>query len=59
MKAVAERQGIVELKQVTMEAGLVEVRREVVELKKEFKEFVKATQQSAESDSIKIVDKIE
>ena len=59
MKAVAERQGIVELKQVTMEAGLVEVRREVVELKKEFKEFVKATQQSAESDSIKVVDKIE
>src|SRR6267154_2579412 len=59
IKAVAERQVMVESKQISMEVGLVEVKREVVELKNEFKEFIKASQHSAKRDSDKVEDELE
>ena len=49
IKAIAERQVEVESKQATMEVSLTEARREIVELKKEFKEFVKEKQQNEEN----------
>ena len=59
IKAVSERQIIVEAKQGTFEKSLTEVKREVSDLKREFKEFVKERQEIETSESLKVEDKFE
>src|SRR2546425_2484360 len=54
IKIVEERQVVVEAKQVTFEAGLMDVRRELGALKQELKDFVKVKEQKEEKESEKV-----
>src|SRR6266516_1311394 len=58
IKVVAERLTMVESKQEAVQVSITEVKREVLNLKNQFADFVKKRQQSTESASLIVDDKI-
>jgi len=59
IKILSERQGVVEVKQFDSDKTLNEVKNEVLELKKNFADFVKERELKADSISVKVDDKID
>src|SRR5437867_12091264 len=58
IKIVEERQVVVEAKQVTFEAGLMEVRRELGTLEQELKDFVKVKSKKRKMNPRKLKDSL-